>query len=77
VNNLRLRLDKLGYDTYSRVFRGRDTETQSVVAMKVFRNDQTDEVGLPSSAIREISILKSVHHASVVTFLDVVRESPA
>jgi serine/threonine protein kinase len=69
------KLDKLGNDTYSRVFRGRDTEAQSVVAMKVFRNDQTEEVGLPPSAIREISILKSVHHASIVTFLDVVHES--
>jgi serine/threonine protein kinase len=65
------RVQKLGTDTYGRAFRGFDNETKSDVVVKLIRNDQEDEEGLPASAVREISILKRLHHVSIVSLLDV------
>jgi serine/threonine protein kinase len=69
------KLQKLGIGTYNRVFHGIDTETQTEIVMKVFRNDQEEAEGLPASSIREISIFKDLCHVSIVSFLDIVRDS--
>ena len=42
------------------LFSGRNTKTGEIVAMKKIRLESEDE-GVPSTAIREISLLKELH----------------
>ena len=42
----------------------------STLSLTIFRLDQEDE-GVPSTAIREVSLLKELHHPNVVRLLDV------
>lgn len=55
------------------MFKGRDKVTGKVLALKQIRLEQ-DEEGVPSTAIREISLLKDLRHQNVVALLDVVHE---
>jgi serine/threonine protein kinase len=50
------RMDKLGEGTYGVVYKARDKQTEEIVALKKIRLENTDE-GIPSTAIREISLL--------------------
>jgi serine/threonine protein kinase len=50
------RLDKLGEGTYGVVYKAKDKLTDEIVALKKIRLENTDE-GVPSTAIREISLL--------------------
>jgi len=60
----------LGEGTYGRVYRARMVRTGELVAMKHMKLDSQDE-GIPSTAIREIAILKELSHANVVKLYDV------
>lgn len=51
------KLEKIGEGTYGTVFKGRNRETMEIVALKRVRLDEDDE-GVPSSALREICLLK-------------------
>ena len=44
---------------------GRNTKTNEIVAMKKIRLESEDE-GVPSTAIREISLLKELQHPNIV-----------
>lgn len=48
--------EKLGEGTYGIVYKATDKETGEIVAVKKIRLEHTDE-GIPSTAIREISLL--------------------
>lgn len=50
------KLEKIGEGTYGTVFKGRNRDGQ-IVALKRVRLDEDDE-GVPSSALREICLLK-------------------
>jgi serine/threonine protein kinase len=63
-------LDKLGEGTYANVFKGRDTETNAIVALKIMKLDCQEE-GIPSTTLREMSILRSVSHVNILTLRDV------
>ena len=63
--------EKLGQGTYGVVFRCLDRKTGLSVAMKKI-TEQRPEEGVPSIAIREISLLREVQHPNVVTLLNVV-----
>ena len=65
------RQEKLGEGTYGVVFKARDKETDSIVALKKIRLENTDE-GIPSTAIREISLLQELHHPNIVELKDIV-----
>jgi cyclin-dependent kinase 2 len=65
------RLDKLGEGTYGVVFRARDKESDDIVALKKIRLEGTDE-GIPSTAIREISLLQELRHPNIVDLKDIV-----
>ncbi|KAJ8598999.1 hypothetical protein CTAYLR_009465 [Chrysophaeum taylorii] len=65
------RLDKIGEGTYGVVYKATDKVTGSVVALKKIRLDAEDE-GIPSTAIREISLLKELQHPNIVRLYDVV-----
>mmetsp|Transcript_7484 Transcript_7484/g.15254 ORF Transcript_7484/g.15254 Transcript_7484/m.15254 type:complete len:296 (+) Transcript_7484:403-1290(+) len=68
------RLEKIGEGTYGVVYKARDQVTSDVIALKKIRLEQEDE-GVPSTAIREISILKELQHPNIVRFLDVVHSN--
>lgn len=65
------RLAKIGEGTYGVVYKAREVTTGKMIALKKIRLEQEDE-GVPSTAIREISILKELAHPNVVNFKDVV-----
>lgn len=50
------RLTVSGQGTYGIVYEARERATNEVIALKKIRLDSTDE-GVPSTAIREISLL--------------------
>uniref|UniRef100_A0A1I7XRK3 cyclin-dependent kinase n=1 Tax=Heterorhabditis bacteriophora TaxID=37862 RepID=A0A1I7XRK3_HETBA len=64
------KLDKLGEGTYATVFRGRSILTNKFVALKEIRLEQ--EEGAPCTAIREVSLLRNLRHANVVTLHDII-----
>lgn len=54
-----------GKGTYGVVYRAKDRTTDEVVALKKIRLDVEDE-GVPSTALREISLLKELSHPNIV-----------
>eukprot|EP00994_Dinema_validum_P007306 NODE_592_length_1520_cov_88.394969_g436_i0.p1 GENE.NODE_592_length_1520_cov_88.394969_g436_i0~~NODE_592_length_1520_cov_88.394969_g436_i0.p1 ORF type:complete len:323 (+),score=66.79 NODE_592_length_1520_cov_88.394969_g436_i0:60-971(+) len=68
-----LKVEKIGQGTYGVVYMAKDTHTGQIVALKKIRLDSEDE-GVPSTAIREISILKELQHPNIVPLLDVVSQ---
>ena len=67
-------MGKIGEGTYGVVYKARDTKYDGELrAVKQIRLEQEEE-GVPSTAIREISLLKNLHHDNVVGLLDVVHE---
>ncbi|CAI5439006.1 unnamed protein product [Caenorhabditis angaria] len=60
-----LKLEKIGEGTYGVVYKGRNKRTNAMVAMKKIRLESEDE-GVPSTAVREISLLKELQHPNVV-----------
>ena len=61
------KLEKVGDGTYGVVYKARDKSTGGLVALKKIRLEAEDE-GVPSTAIREISLLKHLQHANIVTY---------
>ncbi|XP_059609392.1 cyclin-dependent kinase 1 [Phlebotomus argentipes] len=67
------RIEKIGEGTYGVVYKGRNKLTGQIVAMKKIRLESEDE-GIPSTAVREISLLKELKHPNIVTLEDVLME---
>ncbi|XP_033761798.1 cyclin-dependent-like kinase 5 [Pecten maximus] len=65
------KLEKIGEGTYGTVFKAKNRETHEVVALKRVRLDDDDE-GVPSSALREICLLKELKHKNIVRLHDVL-----
>ncbi|EXJ89528.1 CMGC/CDK/CDK5 protein kinase [Capronia epimyces CBS 606.96] len=63
-------LEKLGEGTYATVYKGRNRQTGDLVALKEIHLDS--EEGTPSTAIREISLMKELKHENIVTLYDVI-----
>lgn len=61
------KVDKVGEGTYGVVYKCRDRYTGQIFALKKIRLEQEEE-GVPSTAIREISLLKELEHANVVRY---------
>lgn len=64
------KLEKVGEGTYGVVYKAQDGEG-SIVALKTIRLEAEDE-GIPSTAIREISLLKELQHPNIVRLCDVI-----
>jgi len=54
--------------TYGVVYKARDIGTNQIVALKKIRLEAEDE-GVPSTAIREISLLKELKDDNIVRFV--------
>lgn len=59
------KLEKIGEGTYGVVYKAKDRITGMIVALKRIRLEAEDE-GIPSTAIREISLLKELRHPNIV-----------
>jgi len=66
-----IKIEKVGEGTYGVVFKSRNKETQELVALKKIKLENEDE-GIPSTAIREISILKQLKHPNIVNLKELV-----
>ena len=69
------KIEKIGEGTYGVVYKARDRNTSAIVALKKIRLDTEDE-GVPSTAIREISVLRELQHQNIVRYLS-SRTEPA
>lgn len=65
------KIEKIGEGTYGVVYKARDRATGRFIALKKIRLENEVE-GVPSTAIREIALLKELRHPNVVRLLDVV-----
>lgn len=65
------KIEKIGEGTYGEVYKARKRRNNQIVALKKIRLENEDE-GVPSTAIREISILKELRHPNVVSLMDVI-----
>lgn len=68
-----VKIEKIGEGTYGVVFKGKNKKTGEIVAMKKIRLESEEE-GVPSTAIREISLLKELQHPNVVCLEDVIMQ---
>ncbi|KAL4462905.1 hypothetical protein ABPG72_018796 [Tetrahymena utriculariae] len=68
------KLNKLGEGTYGVVYKAREKTTKELYALKKIRLESEDE-GIPSTAIREISLLKELQHPNVVRLHDVIHSN--
>ena len=59
------KIEKIGEGTYGVVYKAKNRLTGEFVALKKIRLEAEDE-GIPSTAIREISILKELQHPNIV-----------
>uniref|UniRef100_A0A8C4QWP1 cyclin-dependent kinase n=1 Tax=Eptatretus burgeri TaxID=7764 RepID=A0A8C4QWP1_EPTBU len=64
------RLRRVSLGTYATVFKGRSKLTDNLVALKEIRLEH--EEGAPCTAIREVSLLKDLKHANIVTLHDII-----
>jgi len=65
------KVEKVGEGTYGVVYKCRVKDTNDFVALKKIRLENEDE-GIPSTSIREISILKQLRHPNIVYLIDLI-----
>ncbi|KAK8994035.1 hypothetical protein V6N11_008242 [Hibiscus sabdariffa] len=69
------RLNKISEGTYGIVYRAKDKKTGEIVALKKVKllgGRDLEEYGFPVTSLREINILASFHHPSIVKVKEVV-----
>ncbi|KAI8381378.1 kinase-like domain-containing protein [Radiomyces spectabilis] len=66
------KLSKIGEGTYGIVFKARQTKTNRLVALKKIRLNFSE--GVPTTAVREIALLKEVNHTNVIRLLDLIQK---
>ncbi|KAG1052771.1 hypothetical protein G6F46_009784 [Rhizopus delemar] len=64
------RIEKLGEGTYATVYKGKNRVTGEIVALKEIHLDP--EEGAPSTAIREISLMKELKHPNIIRLQDII-----
>eukprot|EP01065_Artemidia_motanka_P047449 TRINITY_DN743_c5_g2_i1.p1 TRINITY_DN743_c5_g2~~TRINITY_DN743_c5_g2_i1.p1 ORF type:complete len:380 (+),score=88.99 TRINITY_DN743_c5_g2_i1:101-1141(+) len=64
-------LDKVGEGTYGSVYKVLDKQTEEIYALKKIKMNIEDNEGVPSTALREISVLLSLDHPNIVKLVNV------
>lgn len=67
------KLRKIGEGTYGEVYEAIDTTNNRRVAMKKMRLDNKEE-GIPITALREMCILKHLHHENIVELYEIIQD---
>ncbi|KAJ5069554.1 cyclin-dependent kinase 10 [Anaeramoeba ignava] len=62
---------KVGAGTYGVVYKAKNIQTKEIIALKKIPLERDDE-GVPSTAIREVSLLKELSHPNIVSLLNVI-----
>ncbi len=65
------KIEKVGEGTYGVVYKCLIKGTDDIVALKKIRLENEDE-GIPSTSIREISLLKQLRHPNIVYLMDLI-----
>ena len=65
------KLEKLGDGAYGTVYKAKLKKNGTIVAIKKIKIS-LDTEGIPSSALREISFLRNMHHENIEKILDVI-----
>jgi cell division cycle 2-like len=65
------KLNRIAEGTYGVVYRARDKKSGEVVALKKVKMEREND-GFPVTSLREINILLSLHHPSIVDVREVV-----
>ena len=65
------KLERIGEGTYGVVYKARDLDSNAIYALKKIRLESEDE-GIPSTAIREIALLKELQHTNIVRLVNVL-----
>ena len=65
------KIAQIGAGAYGVVYKARDVETDEIFALKKIRLESEDE-GIPSTAIREIALLKELQHPNIVSLVNVL-----
>uniref|UniRef100_A0A915PL90 Protein kinase domain-containing protein n=1 Tax=Setaria digitata TaxID=48799 RepID=A0A915PL90_9BILA len=71
-NNYYIQINKIGEGEYGTVYKAIDRRTGNLVAIKKVQINSTFESGIPSTSIREITLLKSLQHPNIVFLEDVI-----
>ena len=67
------KIESIGRGTYGVVYKGINKETNEIIAIKKIKIDFENE-GIPSTSLREITILRELSHPNIVELKDVVCE---
>jgi len=67
-----IKLERLGEGTYGTVFKVRNKTTGDLSALKQIKLQGEEDEGIPISAVREISFLRTLQHQNVVKLKDVI-----
>lgn len=62
---------QVGQGTYGSVFKGEDSTTRGIYALKLINTEQ-EENGFPITAIREVKILKALENKNIVKLKEIV-----
>jgi len=65
------KLEVVGEGTYGVVYKAKDTQTGEIYALKKIKLE-TEQEGIPSTAIREIALLKELQHSNIVKLVNVL-----
>lgn len=66
-------MSQIGEGSYGKVYKARDNASGDIVALKMVRTDNERE-GFPITAVREIKILKELHHDNIVNLMEVITD---
>jgi serine/threonine protein kinase len=72
--NKYIKISKVGSGTFGTVYKAEEAETGEIFALKKIRIQSEDE-GIPRSAIREISLVKELQHKNIVKLIDIIHTS--
>uniref|UniRef100_A0A131XVH7 Protein kinase domain-containing protein n=1 Tax=Ixodes ricinus TaxID=34613 RepID=A0A131XVH7_IXORI len=67
------KVEKIGEGTYGVVYKGKNKKSGQIVALKKIRLENEDD-GVPSTAIREIALLRELKHQNIVSLQDVLMQ---
>jgi len=65
------KIEKIGEGTYGVVYKAKEKSTGQIVALKKIRLGD-DREGVPATTIREISLLKNMHHKNIIELTQVI-----